>query len=83
MTLRKPMTADSSGGRFMAVTPSDDAPIEECRALYVGGAGDLVLEDDAGSAVAFAGVPAGTVLPVRTRKVRASGTTASAIVALL
>ncbi|MCB1884637.1 MAG: hypothetical protein KDG89_11705 [Geminicoccaceae bacterium] len=83
MSLRKPTTADSSAGRFVAVTPSDVAPIEECRALYVGQGGDLVLEDDAGAAVTFAGVAAGTVLPVRTRKVRATGTTAGGIVALL
>ena len=75
---------DSSASRFAAVTPTDAAAFlaYPCRALYVGSTGDIAVDDEAGNAVTFAGVPAGTVLPVRTKRVRSTGTTASAIVAL-
>jgi hypothetical protein len=54
-----------------------------CRALYVGGAGNvtgILLEDTA--AVTFAAVPAGTVLPASFLQVNQSLTTASLMVAL-
>ena len=41
-----------------------------------------ITRGEAGNAVTFAGVPAGTVLPLRTRRVRSTGTTADDIVAL-
>lgn len=68
-----------------AVTPhnTNDLP-DGCRALYVGGAGDisLITAFGDGTAVVFVGVPAGTILPVRCRRVRATGTTATNLVAL-
>ena len=82
MPLRKPLGADSSAARFAALTPNDAADHEETRALYVGAAGDLVATNDDGGDVTFKAVPAGTVLPIRTRRVKATGTTAGAIVAL-
>lgn len=70
----------ASQGR--AVTKSDSTVIAVCRALWVGGAGDLSLVfADGGSAVTIAGVPAGTLLPVQVTKVM-DATTATSIVAL-
>ena len=67
-----------------AVTPSDAAPFAEtCRALYVGGAGDIALTTASGASLSFVGLGAGTVLPVRASAVLATGTTASNIVALV
>jgi hypothetical protein len=70
-----------------AVTKSDTTVVA-CRALYVGGAGNVtvLMEGDAasggsGTAVEFVGVPAGTVLPISCNKVMAA-TTATSIVAL-
>lgn len=83
MAVRKIRTPDSTSGHFTAVTPHDSNAISETRALYVGGAGDVAVENDQGAAVTFTSVPAGTVLPIRTRKVRATDTTATDIVALL
>jgi hypothetical protein len=75
------LTAPASAGA--EVTPSNTAELARVsRALYVGAGGDLALELASGSQVTLGGVPGGTVLPVRARRVRASGTTASAIVAL-
>lgn len=71
---------------FLAVTPSDTVAIRaalgETKGLYVGGAGNVTCIDCTNTAVTFTAVPAGTVLPVRTRRVNSTNTTATAIVAL-
>jgi hypothetical protein len=70
---------------WVAVTPNDstDVPRGRFRALYIGGAGAVSLIDPvSGSAVVFAAVPVGTVLHVEASRVRATGTTATNIVAL-
>ena len=68
--------------RWAQVTPDDAVPLDPMpRALFVGGAGTLALEDRTGSVVAWS-VPAGMILPVAPLRVRATGTTASGIVAL-
>ena len=64
-----------------AVAKSDSAAMF-ARSLYIGGAGDVVVETRAGSVVTFAAVPAGTILPIRCVKVRAA-TTATNIVAFI
>jgi hypothetical protein len=67
----------------LAVTPDDGTNLGYySRALYVGGAGNLKIDTVGGSTVTFVSVPAGTVLPVRAKKVHATGTTATNIVAL-
>lgn len=68
----------------ISVTPSDTAMLTSCRALYIGGAGDVTLRaKDSSVDAVFTAVPAGTVLPVQARFVRATGTTATAIVSLV
>lgn len=78
--------ADARGaGSLKAVTPANsDLPNGVTRALWVGGAGDvaIVAENDATTAVTIAGVPAGTLLPIRARRVNSTNTTATAIVAM-
>jgi hypothetical protein len=67
----------------VAVTPSDSADLTTVtRALYVGAAGDVTLVDQASNTTLFKAVPTGTVLPVRATRVKATGTTATQIVAL-
>lgn len=51
-----------------------DATVVDCRALYVGGTGDVVVTTMLGNVVTFAAVPAGTILPVRCNKVMAAST---------
>lgn len=66
------------------VTPSDTVDLAYCtRGLYVGGAGNVtvVMQGD-GSTVLFTGVPAGTVLPIAVARVKATGTTATSMVAI-
>lgn len=68
----------------VAVTPSDATEFSKMtKGLYVGGAGDVnvLLEGDT-VPVVFAGVVAGTILPIRVAKVLSTSTTATNIVAL-
>lgn len=67
-----------------AITPHASNPVVPLpKAIYVGGAGDIVLRSVDGSAdVTFVGVPAGSILPVRARFIRVTGTTATGIIGL-
>jgi len=70
--------------RAAAVTPNDSTDLSfVTRSLYVGGAGNVSVDlAESGTAVVFVGVPAGTFLPIRAKRVRSTGTTATNIVAL-
>ena len=67
-----------------AVTPANDTdlPSGVCRALYIGGDGNVSLITPEGTTVSFIGLVAGTILPVRAARVRVTGTTATNLVAL-
>jgi hypothetical protein len=75
---------DDPASNAAAVAPSDANDLATAaRALYVGGAGDVVVDTQGGqTSVKFSAVPAGTVLPVIVTRVRATGTTATLLVAL-
>ena len=65
------------------ITPSDSVSLTvPARAIYVGTAGDVTLVTQAGNTVLFPAVQQG-VLPVAAKQVKATGTTASGLVALL
>jgi hypothetical protein len=67
-----------------AITPHDSTELTfTTRALYVGGAGNVVvrLSGDAAN-VTLVGVVAGTILPIRVILVPATGTTATNIIGL-
>lgn len=68
----------------VAVVPHDaDALAEVPKALFVGTGGDIVMRGVSGSGdQLWKNVPDGTVLPFRALYVRATGTTASDILAL-
>lgn len=77
LTLTGPLNEGES------VTPSDSADLDTVpRALWIGGAGDLVVHTASGASLTFNAVPAGTLLPFRARRVLLTGTTATAIKAL-
>lgn len=78
-------TLESPAWDAAAVTPNDgaDLPKIATRALWIGaGDGTLSVVMSGGTTVAFAGVAAGTLLPIRVDRVRATGTGATGIVAL-
>lgn len=67
-----------------AVTPNDSVDLAmTARGLFAGGGGDIVaiLKGDA-AAVTFKNVSSGAILPVAVRRVLATGTTATSILAL-
>lgn len=67
-----------------AVAPNDSTDLGKvCRALYVGVSGSVVvIAAGDTTSVTLSNVMAGTILPVRVKRVLSTGTTASAIVAL-
>lgn len=73
------------GQRAEAVTPSDttDLAMAASQWIYVGAQGDLTVVMEHGETITFSNVPAGTLFnPLRVTRVMATGTSASAIVAL-
>ena len=74
------MTAlDSPAEGHFPITPADSNFAITPRAIYCGGAGNVVVRDKAGQDATYA-VQAGTVLPIRAEQVRITGTTATGLV---
>lgn len=65
-----------------AVTASDSTEFDEPSTIYVGGAGDVAVVPwiGDGTAVTFAGLSAGQVVPVRVKKCMSTNTTATSLV---
>jgi len=65
------------------ITPNDSSELDIfTRAIYVGGAGDIKVKMvGSGDNITFVGVPAGSILPIRVRKVY-TDTTATNLIAL-
>lgn len=78
MTIDKDIAAAT---RAVTVTPHLTQTFSPCRALYVGGAGNLTVELVGSSQVTFHGVPAGTILPIAAVRV-APASTATHFIAL-
>ena len=53
-----------------------------CRAIWVGGAGNITAIMANGDVVLFSGITAGTLLPIRATRVNSTGTTATLLIAL-
>ena len=69
---------------YQAITPSDTTLVN-CRAIYIGGAGNIALSvDGTTAAVTIAAPPVGTILPISLvgGRIMATNTTATLIVAL-
>jgi len=78
-------TADATRPASNAVelTASDATVFPTTRALYIGTGGTLAVAMAAdGSQVSFTNVANGTILPVQVIQVRATGTTATGVIAL-
>ncbi len=78
---------DQGAAKLRLITKSDTEklPLGVCRALWIGGAGDVAVvaaDDDLAAPVTISGVLAGTVLPIRAKYVMSTNTTATLIVAL-
>ena len=78
-------TLESPSQEVIAITPNDSTDLSVfTRAIYVGVGGDISVIPLAGSTpVTFVGLQAGQLLPIRVKRVRASGTTATNILGLV
>ena len=76
-----PETLESPAISVAEVTPSNDADLPRgvCKALWVTEDGDLEFIAAADSSSITVTVTAGTIIPVRARRVRAAGTTATVV----
>lgn len=70
--------------RAASVTPHDANSVADfmVTALYVGTGGDVAITTSGSDEVTFTSVPSGSILPVEAKIVKATGTTASNIIAL-
>ncbi|WP_152036608.1 spike base protein, RCAP_Rcc01079 family [Burkholderia pyrrocinia] len=75
-------TLTSSATSFFEITPSDTDPLPKLpRAIRVGVPGDVIAVGGDGVAVPFRNCAAGEVLDIRAVQIKATGTTASNLVA--
>jgi len=66
-----------------AITPSDSNDLTHVtRAIWVGGDGNITFTMSGGMNVTLTGVKAGSLLPIRAKRVLSTGTTATGIVGL-
>lgn len=73
----------SPADNLVAITPSDSTDLANVsRAIYVGGAGNLVVTPYGGGSNVTLAVVAGAVLPIRVSRVLSTGTTATGLVNL-
>lgn len=69
--------------KWLAVVTSDSANLPAgCRGIYVGGAGNVALVGEDNVAVTFTAVPVGTFMPCGAKRVNATNTTATLMLAL-
>ncbi|WP_375450511.1 hypothetical protein [uncultured Devosia sp.] len=74
---------ESPAAHAFAVTPHDTNPLPEpTRALYVGIGGSVAAVLVSGADVLFTNVADGSILPLRVTRIKATGTTATAILGL-
>ncbi|MDR6384251.1 spike base protein, RCAP_Rcc01079 family [Paraburkholderia caribensis] len=79
-----PAQLDSPAAVFYAITTSDSVRLpKRPRAIYVGVAGDIVATGTDGVDVTFKNCYAGQILDIRPVGIKATGTTAGSLVALL
>lgn len=64
------------------VVPADADMATQCRSIYVGGTGNIQVTTVGGDVAVFQNVPAGTVLPVQAKRIWATNTTATNMIAM-
>jgi len=86
MTARQKRDDSFPAATAQEITPNDtvDIPDRFCKGVYVGGTGDLrvIMLNDT-TAVTFTNVQGGSLLPIRVKRVMATGTSATGIVGVI
>ena len=77
-------TYDMSSNHLFDIVPSDVNDLAYIpRAIYIGSSGDLAVEPEIGSPVIFTNLFQGTWITIRVKKVLATGTTATNLIAMV
>lgn len=76
-----------SSGKFAVITPHNTNSLARpTQGIYVGGAGNVTIisldDASASSPITFVAPPVGSILPVKTKRIMLTGTTATNLVAL-
>lgn len=67
-----------------AITPHDSTNFtEECRGIYVGVGGDIVVVTQNDDAVTYKNAQSGSIIPIRAKRVNSTSTTATNLVGLI
>lgn len=66
----------------IAVTPNDSTDIPLTSGIFVGGAGNISVTMQSGKQITFTAPQVGTILPIHAKRVWATGTTATNLIAL-
>lgn len=83
MAAKEGIPSDYPARNAAVVTPDNSNDLAHVtRALFVGGSGNLNIDTADGDTVVLTGVVAGQILPIAVKRVRATNTTATNIVAL-
>ncbi len=78
-----PVYESPGSARSAAAVTKSDSTIVNCRALYVGGGGDVaIVAIDDSAAVTLVAVPTGALLPIACKKIMSTNTSATLMVAL-
>jgi hypothetical protein len=74
---------DSPATGAISISPNDSSDLSYLvRAIYVGGDGNITLVTTDNQTVTFIGLVAGTILPVRAKRVNSTDTTATNLIGL-
>lgn len=74
---------DSPGLNHFAITPHDStSEAVNFRAVWVGVAGNVVIVSESGTAVTYVGAAAGSIIPMRGKRVNSTSTTATNLVGM-
>ncbi|MFK5980274.1 MAG: hypothetical protein QM488_15435 [Rhizobiaceae bacterium] len=79
-------SADINGSAVdgFAITPDDASELDEItRAIFIGTAGDVAIVLASNTELLFRNVGSGTILPIRARFVKATGTSAADLLGLV
>ena len=78
-----PIQSERAAREAVSVTPDDGNDLARItRGIYIGGAGDLQVTMFDGGEVTFTALAIGVVHPLQIRRVKATSTTATLIIAL-
>lgn len=77
---KQPVGLDSPAEDGFVITPHDVIDLYEYpRAIYIGGAGNIVLITKEGTELKFYGCLAGTIIPIRVRRVLVTSSDSEAV----